>query len=164
MVSRILARLSYANVVATVALFVALGGTSYAAATIGSGDIKNNSIRSKDIRNGTILRKDITQGLLAPKLYGNFNGDDGTLARGRGVLSTQKGGGSGFYIVRFNRNITNCVLLASVASIDSVNPADTNIGAAYYTGTPGENREAFVLIANDAGTREDADFSLAAFC
>ena len=31
-------------------LFVAIGGTSYAAATVGSAEIRNNSVRGKDIR------------------------------------------------------------------------------------------------------------------
>jgi hypothetical protein len=45
--------LTYANVVSTACLFVVLGGTSYAVAagSIGSGEIKNNSVLSKDIRN-----------------------------------------------------------------------------------------------------------------
>ena len=59
MVSKILARLSYANVAATLALFFALGGTAYAAATIGSADIVNNSVRSADIHNHTLKSKDI---------------------------------------------------------------------------------------------------------
>lgn len=163
MLSRLVARLSYANVMSTLALFFALGGTAYAAATIGSGDIINNSVRGKDIRNGTLAGKDHKSGLLMPKLYGNFNGDDGSLVRGRGILSSQKGGGNGFYIVRFKRDITNCVLLASISSIDNVNPASTNVGVAYYSATP-DPREAFILTANDAGTRENADFSVAAFC
>jgi len=41
---------SYATVVSTVALVVALGGTSYAAAQITSGDIKNGTIQTKDIK------------------------------------------------------------------------------------------------------------------
>jgi hypothetical protein len=53
--------LTYANVMATVAVFVALGGTSYALATgsIDSRELKNNSIRSKDIRNNDVLSKDV---------------------------------------------------------------------------------------------------------
>jgi hypothetical protein len=41
---------TYANVVASIALFIALGGTSYGLATgsIGSREIKNNSVRSDD--------------------------------------------------------------------------------------------------------------------
>jgi hypothetical protein len=46
-------RLTYANVVASLALFVALGGTTYAAATIGAGDIKKDAVRSKHIKSCT---------------------------------------------------------------------------------------------------------------
>jgi hypothetical protein len=52
-------RPSPAMIVACLALFVALGGVGYAAATIGSSQIKNNSIRSGDIRNSTITGKDV---------------------------------------------------------------------------------------------------------
>jgi hypothetical protein len=49
--------------VALVALFVALGGSSYAvfvpAGSVGTKAIKNNSVRTKDIRNRTIRGKDI---------------------------------------------------------------------------------------------------------
>ena len=48
-----------AMAVALAALFVALGGVSYAAATIGSGDIINNGIKSKDVKNRTIRGKDV---------------------------------------------------------------------------------------------------------
>jgi hypothetical protein len=56
---RLTSHLSYANVVATLALIVALGGTSYAAIHIGSRQIVNNSVRSKDVRNETLLGKDV---------------------------------------------------------------------------------------------------------
>jgi hypothetical protein len=52
-------RPSAALVVATVALFVALGGVGYAAATIGSAAIVDNSIKSKDVRNGGLRGKDV---------------------------------------------------------------------------------------------------------
>ena len=51
--------LTYANVMGTVAVFVALGGTSYAVLHIGSGDVTDNSLRSRDIRNGTLRSRDI---------------------------------------------------------------------------------------------------------
>jgi hypothetical protein len=47
---RIRRHLSYANVVATTALFVALGGGAYAVSQVSSGDIKNDTIRSADLR------------------------------------------------------------------------------------------------------------------
>ena len=46
-------------VVALVALFVALGGSAYAATTIGSAQITNESIRSQDIKNGEVKNADI---------------------------------------------------------------------------------------------------------
>jgi hypothetical protein len=51
------------NAVAYLALFVALGGSSYAATTIGTGEIKDNSVRSRDIRNGTIRGRDTARAL-----------------------------------------------------------------------------------------------------
>jgi hypothetical protein len=51
--------LSYANVVATLALFVSLGGTSYAVLHIGSAEVTDNSLRSRDVRDGTLLSRDV---------------------------------------------------------------------------------------------------------
>jgi hypothetical protein len=56
--------LSYANVTATLALFVALGGTSYAVLHIGSDDVVNNSLRSRDVQNGTLRSRDVRNGTL----------------------------------------------------------------------------------------------------
>ena len=52
-------RLTYANVVASLALFVALGGTTYAAATIGAGDIKKDAVLSRHIKNGEVKNLDL---------------------------------------------------------------------------------------------------------
>jgi hypothetical protein len=56
-------------VISLIALFVALGGTSYAVATnaIGSSQIKNNSIQSKDIKNNQVSSTDIRNRSLLSK-------------------------------------------------------------------------------------------------
>ena len=59
MFAAVRSRLTFANVVAMLALFVALGGSSYAALRVGSKQIVNNSIRRKDIRNGQVASQDI---------------------------------------------------------------------------------------------------------
>jgi hypothetical protein len=59
MLARLRAHLTYANVVATLALFLALGGASYAAIRVGSGSIINNSVRTQDLRNNDIRGRDI---------------------------------------------------------------------------------------------------------
>jgi hypothetical protein len=72
--ARLRAHLSYANVAATLALFIALGGTSYAAATlarnsvgsaqiranaVGASEIRTSAVRSREIRDRTIALRDI---------------------------------------------------------------------------------------------------------
>jgi hypothetical protein len=54
-------RPSPATVLASIALFVSLGGVSYGVATgsIDSREIKNNTVRSKDIRNNQVASRDI---------------------------------------------------------------------------------------------------------
>ena len=65
-------RLTYANVMATIALFIALGGTSVAAVqlardSVGSEQVVNGSMRSSDIRDGTITHDDVRDGTLRGK-------------------------------------------------------------------------------------------------
>jgi hypothetical protein len=47
-------RLSYANVMATLAVFIALGGSSYAALTISGRDIANGSLTYRDLKRNTL--------------------------------------------------------------------------------------------------------------
>jgi hypothetical protein len=47
-------RLTYANVMSTLAVFIALGGSSYAAFTISGSEIKNRSIAGKKLRKNTL--------------------------------------------------------------------------------------------------------------
>jgi hypothetical protein len=57
--------LTYANVMATVAVFIALGGSSYAALRISGSDIKNRSIAGKKIKRNTLTGKQIRESRLA---------------------------------------------------------------------------------------------------
>ena len=80
---------SYANVMSTIAVVVALGtGSAYAAATIGGADvidgslttedIATNTIRGEDIKDGKITRNDIeNETLRSNKIYnGSLLGED----------------------------------------------------------------------------------------
>lgn len=57
-------RLTYANVMATLALFVALGGTSYAALKVTSRDVRDGSLRGRDIHAGSLKSKQVKDGSL----------------------------------------------------------------------------------------------------
>lgn len=75
-------RLTYANVMATLAVFIALGGASYAALkipanSVGSKELKDNSVRGKEIKNGVVGTKDLKPGSVGPDaLQGNAVGYD----------------------------------------------------------------------------------------
>jgi hypothetical protein len=173
---------SPAMVVSLLALFFALGGVGYAKSVvhlISGSTIKKGSIqvdRLSGKARAALKGNKGPQGLSGPqgiqgipglsgapatKLVGDFKGEDGSLVRGSGVLSSERAA-PGFYKIRFNQNISHCVLLASPSSKDNTNPSSVTVGAAYLS--PAEDT-AFVLIRNDfADTRVDADFALAAFC
>ncbi len=57
-------RITYANVTSTAALFIALGGSSYAALRVGSREIIDNSVRSRDVRNHSLTRHDLARNTL----------------------------------------------------------------------------------------------------
>jgi hypothetical protein len=52
-------RLTYANVVASVALFAALGGSSYAALTITGSQVRDGSLSGRDVHNGSLTGTDV---------------------------------------------------------------------------------------------------------
>jgi hypothetical protein len=59
--------LTYANVMATVAAFVALGGSSYAALTITGKHVRDGSLTGRDVHNGSLTSRDIRNGSLSVK-------------------------------------------------------------------------------------------------
>lgn len=90
-------RLTFANVCSALALFIALGtGSAYAANTIGSSDVIDESLQSVDIKNGTILGQDIAASALGTAKYkdGTITGvklADGTIPGGKLAPNTLGG-------------------------------------------------------------------------
>lgn len=67
---RLRSKFTYANVVATLALFVALGGSSYAAITITGKNVKDGTLSGKDVKNGSIAGVDLAADAKQPGLPG----------------------------------------------------------------------------------------------
>jgi hypothetical protein len=81
MFTRIKAGLTYANVIATLALFLALGGGAYAAiripaGSVGAKQIKSNAVNSSKVENGSLLAGDFKAGQL-PRGPQGLKGDAG---------------------------------------------------------------------------------------
>jgi hypothetical protein len=64
MIERFRRRLTYANVMSTVAVFIALGGTSYAALNLTGRDIRDGSLTGRDIGPNSIGGNRIKEGRL----------------------------------------------------------------------------------------------------
>jgi hypothetical protein len=84
MLTRIGSRLTYANVMATIGVFLALGGGAYAAAklpknSVGSAQIKKNAVTAAKVKNGSLLSGDFKAGQLpaGPQGPQGLKGDRG---------------------------------------------------------------------------------------
>jgi hypothetical protein len=53
-IDRVRRKLSYANVMATLAVFIALGGSSYAALQLTGGDIRDRTLSGRDVRSNSL--------------------------------------------------------------------------------------------------------------
>lgn len=74
MLDKLNARLTYANVVATLALFVALGGSSYAALTITGKNVPKDALTGADIKK--LTGKDVTNNSLTGADVKNLRSGD----------------------------------------------------------------------------------------
>lgn len=92
-------RLSYANVTATLALFIALGGTSYASFalprnSVGTRELKRASVTGSEVRNGSLHARELRKGSRPARVYyarvrrGGVDGEI-TLDGARGMIKTQ---------------------------------------------------------------------------
>jgi hypothetical protein len=65
MLQRLRRRLSYANVMSTLAVFIALGGSSYAAVSINGSSIKNHTIRGAKLHRNTLTGAQVNESRLS---------------------------------------------------------------------------------------------------
>ena len=121
-----LSRLSYANVVATVALFIALGGSSYAALKL-----PRNSVGSAQIRNGSVQPRDLSAaargGGGGGKVFFAHVGAGGKADRGNSTFAALES--AGHYEVGFSQAPNGCAWTATIASVDDNSPPSGTITA-----------------------------------
>ena len=64
MIDRLRRKLSYANVMATLAVFIALGGTSYAALQLTGRDIRDGSLTGRELQRNSVGGRPIKESRL----------------------------------------------------------------------------------------------------
>ena len=183
-------RLTYANVMATAAVFVALGGSSYAALKITGRDVRDSSLTGKDVErltgadvvDGSLRASDFAPGQLprgqtgapgapgkdATNLFGYIReqsqgGNDATVDYGKGVVAVDDRPDKGIYFVTFDRSVTNCIVLATVGSGDPSGAVIGGHGSANVSMQVGPPEQVEVEF-RDAGAGVDTPFMIAAFC
>ena len=65
MLTKLRQRLTYANVMSTLGVFIALGGSSYAALNISGSDIRNRSIPAKKLKRNSITNREVRESRLS---------------------------------------------------------------------------------------------------
>ena len=186
---KIRARATYANVTATLALFIALGGTSYAVAAlprnsvgpaqlrpnaVGSSEIRKQAVRSSDIGNGAIRLRDVSEST-RDALKGQIGppGPQGppgptlfaTINSVGGVVKGNVGSSSlgvGTRLVEFGRSITSCVATATLTAV----AGDPNPAPALATihAEPSSDRRIAVRTWDPAGAPTFYPFNLIVAC
>ena len=140
MLRRVKRRLSYANVMATIAVFIALGGSSYAALSlprnsVGSKQIRKGAVGTSELRDRGVRLRDIStsarkslrgatgqQGPVGPpgqpaaKFFAAVSAS-GALVRGN-ATSGGRAGTAGSYVVGFASSVSACAYTATLGTTD----------------------------------------------
>jgi hypothetical protein len=147
---RFLPRLTYANVTATVALFLALGGASYAATqlpknSVGTKQLKASSVTSAKIKKGAVTGAKIRLSSLG-KVPRAKTADNADSLQGNPAAAFMQGGGQ-FFSVRKELQLGDAeVLLFTIPGIGPVT-AECTMGTTFPRGS-------FEVTNNSSSTME----------
>jgi len=183
---KVLNGLSYANVTATLALFIALGGTSYAVATlprnsvgpaqlrtssVGAAEIRRQAVKSSDIGNGSVRLRDISKsardalqgqvGPVGPPGPTFFATIDSAGNPKKGDVGTA-GAGFGVRVIRFRRSMANCVPVVSFTTVTG-DPSPAPVAATIRAETVADGRVVVRTYA-PGGTPTFYPFNLVVAC
>jgi hypothetical protein len=182
--NRFLRTPSPSMVVASLALFVSLGGVSYAVATIDSADIVNGSIRNRDFKDGTLRGQEAKPDGFGPNAIKEQSLDvsklkqvpsaaaadgvtrqavissAGATVRGRGTTSSAQTG-TGQYQVVFDRDVRQCVYSATLGDESASAPGTGQIAVTSEAANVNGVR---VLTRDSTGTAANRSFHLIVSC
>jgi hypothetical protein len=182
---RVRERLTYANVMSSIAVFVALGGTSYALTlpknsvgpaqirkgAVGPTEIRTGAVRSRDVRNRSLGVQDLSlaartslrgrvgeqgpPGPPGPTYTASVTGL-GRKVGGNALGATSRGLNES--VVGWDRNLDACVAVATLANVDGTAPPPGRI-------TVGKEKGRIVVDTfNAAGDEQRLPFNLVVAC
>ena len=142
------------NVWGIVATYIALGGTAFAAATVGPTDIKDNAVRSNHVRDGAVATADLADASVTnPKLGFNsintLNVNDGTILGGDLAVAT----------VTSRELGTSSVGVGEIGT-DAVGSSEVATGAVGSEEVTDQSLRSWDIAPNSVGASEATDESL----
>ena len=192
MFGRLRLKLSFANVISLLALFVALGGTGYAAITlprnsVGSAQIRRHAVGQSDLKTGAVTSRALhdrsirltdlsrsaraslrgaagPQGPAGPPgpTYRAAVPSGGSVQRGN-ALSAAHQGGTNEYRVTFAADVSSCVATATLAAVPS-GPGVDQPQAGRVTVTQDQPTSVLVRTFNATGDPAEQPFNLILAC
>lgn len=148
---RIREKFTFSNVMALTAVFIAMGGSAYAGAKIGTSQLKKNAVTTPKIKNGAVSKAKLKPGLIRWAHIAS-SGDE---LHGSGFTSTRLS--PGIYRVTFVERIDMCALQATP---DAGWPSFAN--ATVDGGSGG--KAALLQLADSTGSLADQQFYLTVIC
>lgn len=178
LLSRARAHLTFANVTAATALFIALGGTGYALTiprnSVGPAQIKRSAVGSSEIRDRSVKSKDISRSARS-RLAGPSGppGPSGTALRaaitaggaralGNATASAHTGA-TNVYTVDFAQDVSGCVYSAVLASVQAGPVLEQPPAGRITVASGGASRVTVRTFAAD-GSPAEASFHLTVSC
>lgn len=179
MISNLRRRMSFANVMSAIAVFVALSGSAYAAAKIDSRDIAKDAIANRHIMDGKLKNKafqddtlkgekidestlvGVEAGNVLTAVVSNPPGmSNATVSRaGQEGTTVIEGAGNAVH-VDFARDVTQCTWVATRGAPGT----GTEDPGFAQTALGNTNNRVEVRTRDDAGAPEDGNFHLVAVC
>lgn len=157
------------NIVGYVALFVALGGTSYAAFSLPAG-----SVGTQQLRNGAVTSKKIANGAITPaKLDARTVGGSvrhwGHISQTGQVLSGSRGArasvaGNEYTVTWGTEFSSRCGVLISPAAVPGIAPIADSTGVGINDPGPGKGKTLVYVWTYSSGNPTPAPFYIAIVC
>jgi hypothetical protein len=154
-----------ANVVAYLALFVALGGTSYAAVSLPAGSVGNRQIRNQSIDpdkfNSRYIRGNI-------RMWASVSASGKVVAGGRGVKVVPQGSLPGDYLISPAPKSSIAIprRCAGMANVDGTSTLPGYANAEVVVGSPRQSPRWQVVVTTYASSGEPVSlpFDVAVIC
>ncbi len=157
------------NVVAYLALFVALGGTSYAAfslpaGSVGTNQLRNGAVTSRKIANGSITPAKLDVGSMGGSIrhWAHVSQAGRVLSGSRGAHASLAGAQ---YTVSWGAEFSSrCAVLISPAAVPGIAPIASSSGVGINDPGPGKGKTLVYVWTYSNGNPTPAPFYISVVC